>query len=228
MTATEINIKVGTVMIFVGCYNAEPVTVNVSKVTPSGLVRFTGPSGKESGLYKFNGRDEYYPKDRNGSRYGRGERLYLHTPEKLAELIDRHETIERAKADKRVLEDANRAAHEVKRLAEIDELKLRMGGNYDNNVLLRTLLGEDRLVTIGLPVKPERVERKGETEIVIIRLKTDKNYWDYNSDEKAERVEGYMTVASKGSSSFGSYSGVYGKDDESVIWECLRSAYNSW
>lgn len=223
MVANETPVTVGTVLLYTPRHGEPPVTVNVSKVTKTGLIRVTFPNGSESELYKASnsGYPDYRPSFTAKGDYS--ATLFPNTPENLAMLV---EWADKAKADRDAKEAENRArrfAREEQEALELFDVKARLGGDYGPFILHKTLLGEDRFLTIGLPVKAEMVERKGDLEMVVLKLKNEKDWMD-----GGDRVVGYMTLANKSNSSFSSYSGVYGKTDEEVIWECLRTAYRSW
>lgn len=226
-TATTI-IKVGSPMIFVADANSEPKTVNVSKVTPSGMIRVTFSDGKESELYKLYGRDEYCPKDKGYSGRTKSERLYPYSLERMADLLKEREERKREREERNRRNEEEARKREERRLGEIADLKARIGDSYEPYVVYRTLLGRDRYLTIALPTKPELRERHGDVVMVTLKLRADNNHWNFHTGEKEERVEGYMTLTHMGFSSFGSWSAIYGENDVEVIWECLRTAYNNW
>ena len=195
-----------------------PRRVNIGKVTKAGWVRYTKPDGTESETIKPH---------RYGG-YWKGFRVVLHrdTPSKFEELTAKFEEYLKRKEEKRVKEKKWTKAYEDRRLNELNEVKLRLGGDYDHHILHRTLVGDDRLLTLSIPVKPDMVERKGDFEILIIRLRTGKKF-DYRDTESVE-VEGFLTYVNKNTSSFASCSGERGPTDEAVIWEIIRYAYNNW
>lgn len=219
MNATQSTVKVGDVLVFVARNNAKPVTVNVSKVTKAGWVKFTHTDGKESSAYKPARYGEGWELTSNGYTSGR---LYLVGKlDELNEVYEKRQQEEKEKAEKWNEQNHQR---EVQRQAELAELKAVVGTEL--KPLMETDLGEGKVLVFKLPVKADLQERNGTEQVVMVRVKLGTR-WSVRNGEQPE-WEAYPTWAHKGTSSFSSCSACVDTTEEAAVWEALRYVYNNW
>lgn len=223
MTANATPVTVGTVMIYRPEYGAEPVTVNVSKVTKAGWVRFTYADGSESSLYKPAGA-EY--ERAQALRWSRTRSvLYPFTEGRLAQLkaeAARAAAERQAKADE---DAARRRAAEERRAAELAEVKAALGGDWRTALVCDEPLSDGgRLLVIRLPMPVGSVERTGNVRLTVLRVRRNTSPWANEGDA----WEVYPTYADKTSSSFPSISAECGPDADTAIWAALRYLHNTW
>lgn len=226
MNATVPQVKVGDVLILVEQYNRKPRTVNVSKVTKAGWVRFmeTSVSGEavESAAYKpanFQCGWELTV----GSRY-RVNCLYVYTEEKLAELNAAWQKEEDARAAKAEEWARKQQAELEQKAAELQELQAVVGTEL--RPLMETDLGEGKVLVFKLPVKADIQERNGTEQVVMVRVKQGIRF-SVREGEHAE-WEAYPTWAHKGTSSFSSCSAFRAPLETDAVWEALRYVYHNW
>lgn len=224
MTATANRPEVGAVMIYRKEYGADPVTVNVAKVSKAGWVKFTHADGSESSWYKRDG-DGYERADR--SRLSRTHsRLYPFSEERLAALKAEHARQQEEYRRKAEEHRARVEATEKRQAEELAAVRAALGGDWRTALLAEAETGDDlgRVYMIRLPVRPDAVERKGAHQIVLVRVRKEVKSWLNESEQWAA----YPTYADKTTSSWSSISPETGPDADAAVWNALRYLHANW
>ncbi len=220
MTATNNPVKVGDKMLFVNGYGARPTIVTVCKVTKTGQIRFVLSDANESELFKPSFENGKYERAQKGNSRYADIYVYSFSEEKAAAKEKDQQEKQDENARKRQERNAQIAA-------ETEAAKAAMGGSYNSYIRHREMLDDgSRVLLIAIPVKPELIERKGRTELVMIRIKDVTDRWAI--EEEGPQVEYWLTYVNKGSFSFSSCSGSKEKTDDDAIWEAIRYVRESW
>ncbi len=228
MNATVPQVTVGTVMIFRANYEADPITVNVSRVTKGGWVRFTYPSGPDAGKESSNYKparygEGYAPAD--NPRYAKAS-LIRFSEEKMAELTEASAKRRQAIAEKRDEENARIEAIKQREADQLAEVKKLLDGNFNRVAMHREVLNAagEAILMLKLPVKAELVERKGDFQVVVLKVAK----YKHNRYGQNDQWVAYPTYADKTTSSWSSISGSYAASADDAVWEALRYLYNNW
>lgn len=210
-------LKVGDKVIFVKCHGARPVTTNVDRVTKTGQV-YIGPSLSKD-RFKVDWRGVLC------SVKG-GAEVHPHSDEKLAELNAKADESEAVYREREEEAKTRKTAREQEKANQLAAVKEAVGGKLDIHPIT-VWPNRAKVVHFTLPVHPTYGQRKGASELVVVRLAKVEDY-DWPTGEKATKIEGHCTNSNEGSSSFSSWSGIKGQTEEEVLWEIARDVYHSW
>ena len=227
-TKVENEIKTGDVVIVVKGWGAKPETTNVGRVTKSGQVVVFEDNGKGGARFKRSRWDKEGKYEAVCERYSawRNARLYAYSDAQMNALTKEYEVNEARKAEKAAEQDRHNQERKERIAAELAEVKMACGGSLFGRVRMHDTLPEvGRLYIVYLPVKPACEERKGKTEVMVVRcqdINPERHWYD-----DGNKVEFAITMCSKSSGSFSSVSTQWAASDEEALWEAARSLYHS-
>lgn len=218
MNAENAVVGIGTELIYVAHYGAEPRLAMVVKISKTGsVVRVGGVDGE----FRKTPLGDYYEVGRNANG-----RLHLQDEAKLVALKKTHAEREEAQAERRLEIEEKRRKREEAHAVEMADAIDCLGGDLVNAVAYREVMPDGaRFLVLHVPVKEDRVAVLGPRVTVTVKLKVCSSPWD---ESGAVRTELAMTMAHKKSSSFSSFGTSTHVDDEAALWEAVRVARQEW
>lgn len=226
------NAQLGQVVIVTQSDRA-PVTANVTHVTKSGQFKTCKTGDARFKPAKWSGYADELGVGKYNSRHAR--QVQLHTDEKFAELVRKHEEREAEKAAQRAARDEAEAARQAEWQQKVDHIR-SIVPLY--KVQLTMLPDGSRLHTYTFDARPITFTTKDDNGIeqtltedagwvwVVIACKDTEEYdWKADGNEKVKKVETATTFRTARSSSFSSVSTDRYATEEEAIYQSLTYAY---
>lgn len=212
--------KLGDKVIYVPKYNGHyPALHTVTRVTPKGMIELLELPKILFKPQHWN--DEVYEPWRDGSG-----RVYVYSKEKMDELNKYAREHER-ESNKREAEREKNKQERLKRLAnELAEVQ-RVCGKLEDVIEFTKRTSGGNIFVLSIPVKAALLERKGESETIIVKTRVNEQHYNYEIKEYEKGWEFWMTYTHKGTHSFSSSSSSIAGTEDEALWEAIRHAYNN-
>lgn len=218
-----IPINVGDKAIYKSKYGIRPTIGTITKVTPKRWLYIILPDKDISiGPFKPVQPDSDVYRRKGLSIWSHVEYIFAYSDDRLNELCNEAAEAEIGRKQK---EDARKAQKDALEKRQQEEIKVVKELCLDILPIQssQVLLDGTRLYLLNIPVHPSYKERKKGFEILIARVIDAVTI----KDEKIVRL--YSTECNGINVSFSSCSGIYGKDDDTVLWELAANRYhNAW
>lgn len=215
----HVKAKVGDRMILCRKYGDPPTECKVIRVTKTQI--FVEGFSQPLRLRRSYSDEEIYETSQNASHAN----VWPWSQDKWEKLILEAETKKERGEERRKCERERQKKYEDRKEKQVKDL---FSGDLQNVLFVWKDIMNDgsKIFVLRIPVKTEFIGRKGISEVLIVRIRTEDSPWAMEEDHKTLRV--YIARTNNSSGSFSIYSGFDCENEEDGLWRAIRICYNDY